>query len=205
MARIAGKFKPGTPEWHALRAGRIGGSEIGSVVGWSHFVTREDVMLQKLGLAPPVKLNAAMERGNILEDPVAQWLAGKFGLEYDEEGSKNTYLHDVHDWALFNPDRLTMDGRRLVEIKTTNNLTQRYDWGPAGSGLVPLNYEAQAHWGMGIMGIEETYFGVLAGAKEGRPDLHFTHYVVPFNEKVFAYLIGEAEKFYIEYLERSKA
>lgn len=160
-------------------------------------------MLRKLGLAPPVAFNDAMDRGNLLEDGVAQWLAKKFHLQYDEERSRCTFLHDSYDWALFNPDRITTCGR-LVEIKTTNNRTQRYEWGEEGTNLVPLIYQAQVQWGMGILGMRESLLGVLAGAAEGRPKLHFAHYIIPFEEDVFNYLLKQGMMFHEEYIERKK-
>ena len=203
LARWIGTYSPGSDEWHGLRKGRIGGSDIGTLLGWSPFSGREDLMLSKLGITGPKGMSPAMARGNFLEDGVAQWLAHKLGLGYDEERSKGTYLHDEYDWALFNPDRLTTCGR-LVEIKTTNNRTVKYEWGEEGTNLVPLTYQAQVQWGMGILGLTESFLGVLAGALEGRPNLHFAYYVIPFEEQVFEWELRQAKLFHEEYVERSQ-
>ena len=69
--RLLGTYVPGSPEWHAARRWRIGGSEIAQVMGWSRFGSRDDLLAAKLNPVdkPPSR---AMLRGTLLEPAVLQ-------------------------------------------------------------------------------------------------------------------------------------
>ena len=173
--RTLGTYEPGSPDWHAARRWRIGGSEIAQVMGWSRFGTRDDLLAAKLNPVdkPPSR---AMLRGTLLEPSVLSWGAARHGYQY-ADGSNGTYLHGVYDWAVFNPDALIVDGP-LVEVKTTADRSMEMGWGRAGTDQIPLYYRAQVAHGMAVMDLPEAHVLVLAGAHSGRPDLHFSRYVV---------------------------
>ena len=194
MALILGSWKPGSSEWHAARAGRIGGSSIAAVCGWSPYETRADLIARLTGALPPKPTSRAMARGNHLEDGIAGWLAADKGLFYDPDASRATYGHDRHDWAIYNPDRITTGGE-LVEIKTTHDRTTEAGWGRAGTDRIPLGYAAQVQWGMGILNLPMCWVAVLAGATNGRPCLDMAVYRVPADPDAFAFLLTKAERF----------
>lgn len=186
-------MEPGSPEWHAARRWRIGGSEIGAVMGWSQFQSRDDILSAKLtGEHQPQ--SAAMLRGTILEPALLAWGAAKHGYVYDTDAAACTYLHPLHDWALYNPDGITADGL-LIEAKTTSDRSKERGWGRAGTDQVPLSYRAQCQWGMGILALPEARLICLSGGLNGRPSLAFAEYRIPRDPDMFRRLLGAGARF----------
>src|SRR5690349_8562125 len=79
-AVLLGNEPHDTPEWHALRAGGIGGSEIAAVVGLSKWTSAFELWHRKRGAIGQQAQNEAMEWGSRLE-PV---IAAKFAEEHPE-------------------------------------------------------------------------------------------------------------------------
>ena len=197
-ARLLGRWPDRSPEWYAARAGRIGGSDIGVVMGWyltdplgRPLKTREQLLDEKVNNPGPPdrKPSKATDRGTYCEPAIAAWLADSAGLTYDDAWT-GTWVDDHDDRWMYNPDAVTSDGR-LVEFKTTEVRDASHGWGRARSDQVPLPYAAQVQWGMGILGLTECLVGVLAGS----PKFEFARYRVRFDPDVFAYLRANAEAF----------
>lgn len=183
-----GSWSADDPEWHAARAGRIGGSDVGVLMGWSPYQTRWDLLQHKAGGEGP-KVTKAMKRGNYLEPAIAAWLADEAGVTYDPE-YVGTWVDNEIDWRLYNPDAVTTDGR-LCEFKTTSVRDAEHGWGRAGTAQVPLTYAAQCQWGLGILGLKECILAVLSGA----PRFEFAKYRIKYDPAAFAYLTEQAERF----------
>ena len=206
MARDLGFVgEPNSPGWMEARQSRIGGSDIGAICGWSRFDTREEIIQRKLGNLPEKALTPAMDRGNRLEEPVLLWLQDKLGLQIDRDAHKHTFVHDEHDWMVYNPDGIayTDDGTMIVlEAKTCSDRSTEFMWGRAGGQKFPTSYQAQVTWGMGIMGCKTAYLGVLRGAINGRPDLGFDKYLMHFDKTAFATLQAKGQEAFDEMTER---
>jgi predicted phage-related endonuclease len=70
-AKWLGSFTPTDPEWHELRANRIGGSEVGAIVGASKYESAYSLWAKKLKLIPSeVADNEFMYWGRKLEPVV---------------------------------------------------------------------------------------------------------------------------------------
>ena len=190
--RLLGTYVPGSPEWHAARRWRIGGSEIAQVMGWSRFGSRDDLLAAKLTPVdkPPTR---AMLRGTVLEPSVLSWGAARHGYQY-ADGSDATYLHGVYDWALYNPDALLVDGP-LIEVKTTADRSREMGWGRAGTDQIPLYYRAQVAHGMAVMDLPETRLLVLHGATNGRPDLDIAEYRIKRDRPLEMRLLAAGKRF----------
>lgn len=194
MARILGSAPPSSAAWHAMREGRIGGSTIAVVCGWSPFQTRDQLLADMAAGGSHEIHSKAIDRGNALEAAIADWLAADKGLTYDTEASSATYQHDTLDWAIYNPDRLTIDGL-LVEVKTCHDRNTDAGWGRAGTDRVPLHYAAQVQWGLGILGLERAILTVLHGATNGRPDLQRADYQLRHDPDAYQFMLGKAGRF----------
>ena len=186
---------PNSPEWHAARRWRVGGSDIGALMGWSKWATAEDVLASKLSgeVRPPT---ARQQLGHLVEAPVIAYLLDKYALTVNAD-AKGTYV-DEQRGLVFNPDAIAADrdGRTvLLEAKSTADRSAEDGWGRAGSAQIPLTYAAQVQYGMGLLGIDVCYLGVLGGAINGRPDLHLASYRIPHDPGVSAYLIESAAAF----------
>lgn len=193
--RALGTFAPDSPEWHAARRWRVGGSEIGQIMGWSQFGNRDDLLAAKLaGTDADRQPTPAQLRGTLLEPAILAWGQACHGYQYSPQGA-GTWLHERFDWALFNPDAVTGDGL-LIECKSTVDRSTDRGWGRAGTDAVPLAYRAQVTWGMGILGLDAAHVLVLHGATNGRPDLAFARYVVPFDRPLFTRLLAAGLRFH---------
>ena len=192
--RLLGWFEPNTPDWHAARRWRIGGSEIAVVMGWSPFQTREELLAQKLSGASTEVNTKATLRGHLLEPAILAWGAHAKGYQYDQDASTATWLHPLWDFALYNPDSLTLDGL-LIECKSVADRTTEKGWGRAGTSNVPLYYAAQCQWGMAVLGAPETRLLALHGGTNGRPDLAFCEYKIPADKALQARLLAAGLRF----------
>lgn len=139
------------PAWHALRAGGIGSSNAGAILGLSPYESPTSVWAEKLGYLPPKDLsdNDAVFFGIEMEEPIAKWYAKKTGFQVINPES--TFILRSAPVLRTNPDRLviTPDGKLgLVEVKTADaHLTA--DW---TDGQSPPWYQAQAAQQRAVLG-----------------------------------------------------
>lgn len=189
-ATLAGTWPDHSPEWHAARKGRVGGSDIGAVIGVSPFETRTQLLHRKAGLLEPKKQTAAMSNGHRLEAVILDYLTDKLNdpLDVERDGTW------VEGRFLYNPDGVTTTGR-LLEAKSTSDRSREKGWGRAGTDHVPDTYLAQVTWGCGLLGLTEWHLAVLHGATNGRPDLGFAHYKGRLDVDLYAALRAEATRF----------
>jgi putative phage-type endonuclease len=119
---------PVREEWLAARAPFIGASEVAALFGEHPYLTAGDLALEKLGRIERTE-NAAMRRGVILEDAVAQWWA----VEHDRPVFEPEVLFMVDDVLIATLDRLLITDGDLeaLEVKTTAHHIsepERYWW-----------------------------------------------------------------------------
>ena len=170
-----GVWPEGSPEWLAARQGRVGGSDIGVILGLSPFETRAELLHRKAGLLAPKPTSAAMERGRLLEPAVLTWLTDRTKTTVAPDLSAATYVDADNDRHLCNPDAVTACGA-LLEAKTTSDRTTSHGWGRAGTDQIPDHYLCQVTWTAGLIGLDRWHLGVLSGAVNGRPSLSFAAY-----------------------------
>jgi len=208
-----GEWPVHSPEWFAARVGRVGGSDVGVLMGWAHHPgekrwskSRAELMDEKVAELrgtlerpePEKPWKGARARGHYCEPGIRDWLADREGIEYDPS-YKGTCVDSEHDWMMVNPDGVTTDGR-LVECKTCDVRTEEFEWGRAGTSKVPLTYGAQATWSMGILGLGSCLMPVLSGA----PKFEYALYKIKFDRIVFSYLRGNARRFIEEARRRAE-
>lgn len=158
-------------EWLAHRTHGIGGSDIGSVVGFNRYRSAVDLFFEKIGLAAPQDLskNNAVRLGKLLEPVVIQ-------IYEEDTGEKVHRVHRIlqhpqHTWM-----RCSLDGRVvgkpwIVEAKTVGLWAARSEeWAEAEEQKdgVPLPYLAQGQWNIAISDAEKCVFPVLVGGQEPR-------------------------------------
>lgn len=193
--RKLGAWPDGSPEWHAARANRIGGSEIAAVMGWSPWATRNDLLAAKRGEAED-RYTKAMQRGHLLEPAILAWGHDQHDYRYDPAYNA-TFLHPRFDWALYNPDSVTVDGV-LIECKTVADRHTDKLWGRAGTDAIPLYYRAQVAWGMAVLDLEVAHLLYLDGAHNGRPSLSFGRYIIKRDRAFETRLLAAGLRFHRE-------
>lgn len=170
-AELAGTFVHGTPEWHALRATGIGGSDIASILGISPWESRFSLWHRKAGLVPETPTNREMSWGHYHEPTIARWYGDTHpGARLRRTG---TWRNLERPWQLANPDRL-MSGRQVLEIKTDRTAE---GWGPSGTDEIPVYYRAQVLWYLDALGWDVGRVAVLIGGSDPR------EYVIEWNER----------------------
>jgi putative phage-type endonuclease len=168
MPKQTGGNMNGREAWLAERRTGIGGSDIAAILGLSPWKTAVDIWLDKTGQKTDEIVGdpEAMRWGSLLEDVIAR--------EYSERTERslqrvNRILrHPAHEWAIGNIDRAVVaDGSRvrvsedggtllgaqgLLEVKTASAFRSS-DWGRDGDDdAVPVHYQAQVMWYLGITG-----------------------------------------------------
>lgn len=102
-----------TPEWHAWRAGVIGGSDAAAVMGVSRWDTAHSLWEKKTGRRGPTPDNPAMARGREMEDEALQAWSSYTG----EMAHPVCVEHEKLDFVGASLDGATFDGGLIVEIK----------------------------------------------------------------------------------------
>lgn len=193
-AVLVGQAVPHSPEWHALRAGGIGGSEIAAVVGLSPWTSPFQLWHRKRGLIGEQRQSEAMEWGTRLEPVITQ----KFIDEHPEwavRPTPGTYAHSERPWQRCNPDGTLHsiisgdiakgDYSALLEVKTVNAYADDFT-----KDSVPVYYATQVQWQLDIFGLDVCYAAVLIGGNTYR------EYVIEANPTDQAYLREKAEVFW---------
>jgi len=155
-ASYLGSWTPKDPEWHEARKSRIGGSEVGAIVGASKYESAYSLWAKKLDLIPSENAdNEFMYWGRALEPVVID----RFAEEHPELQvfTTGTYASVKADWQHANPDGLYLDAEGnwgIIEIKFSRDY-----W-----SAPPAHYVAQVRWYMQVLGIKKALIVALAGS-----------------------------------------
>lgn len=107
-------------QWHELRAGYIGCSEVAATLGVHEYQTPFGLVARKLGNLPKQEDNPVFKRGRLLE-PIARQLLKEIKPEWEQIEPK-AYYHDDSIRFGATPDLFVRDRERLllgvVQIKT---------------------------------------------------------------------------------------
>jgi putative phage-type endonuclease len=162
-ARLIGTFTPGSPEWHAARAGhRLGGSEIGAVLGLSPYESRFSLWHRKQMAIGPLDETPEMEWGKRLE-PV---ILGKYRDQHPEldfDIVNGTFCPDDRPWQIANPDLLAHD--RVIDAKFS---LYGDGWGTPGTDEVPIHIRCQVLWYCDVVEVDRADLAVLVGGFDYR-------------------------------------
>lgn len=170
-APIIGEFEPGSADWHELRKGGIGGSEVAAVLGLSPWSGPHTVWMEKMGLLEDEEATIRMRVGSRLEPLVIDILAERTGLPARPWAV--TLRHPDYDWWTLNIDGITYPHHpieegdtelrhyvdEVVEAKTTSDRAYGR-WLEEG---VPLYYQTQCQYILGATGLQSVIVPVLFG------------------------------------------
>lgn len=151
-------------EWDAVRATGLGGSDvIGAIPGGTRYMTPYRLWLIKTGRWGGPPQTAAMTRGKVMEDMVAELWTQNTGMPTVKTG---TWRRRDREHELGNPDRFTEDGG-LLEIKTTASVEANAAWIDGGRWTPTLSATCQVQWYMNVTGASHAYLTLLpAGADQ---------------------------------------
>lgn len=156
-AEFVGDYETRSPEWHALRKQGIGGSEIGTILGFNPYESAYTLWHKKLELIPESDLsnNDSVWAGVVLEQPILDRFAEKHPeLELFTTG---TWRNKTYKFMHANPDALYRHRETgewgVIEVKTGKN-----PW-----DSVPPAYRAQTMWYLHAFGLQKAYIVGFVG------------------------------------------
>lgn len=156
----------------------IGGSDAAKACGVSHYGSRLDVYLQKLGLLPEIEQTAKMALGRAMEPVIREWYR-KTGFSVLAPGDRMR-RHSKHNFMIYHPDGYidaNGNGRGIFEAKlTTSRMLLRDGWnnppdnvldvtkffGTPGTDQVPIDYLFQGHHGLIVYEGEREWIDIVA-------------------------------------------
>lgn len=133
-----------SPEWFEIRKGGITATGITAINGTSPYKTAYRLWAELTGQVGEQAAGAAAQRGQILEQAVADYYTAETGKKLRK--SNGIVRLKEHPWAMASLDRTIVgDPTGLVEVKTsTSNRWQLYP--------VPPEYVDQVQWQMFVTG-----------------------------------------------------
>ena len=187
----------------------LGGSDIGTILGFSKYRTALDVWLEKTGRAVNAVDNLPVRFGTFAEEFVASEYATQagFALAHHESG----IIHPQYPFIVGHIDRFVFESfdvsselfhadgscaaSHLLECKTASPFNQS-DWGELGTDEVPMSYLVQCLWYLAITNLERCDVAVLFGNSD------FRIYEVYRDKELENLIIAKTAAFWDEYVQK---
>ncbi len=130
------------------RRTRIGASDAPSILGVGFDTPYQKWLEKTTGIGKP--MNAAMQRGNELEEPARRWFENKMGIDMFEKRIEHSSIPYL--FATF--DGIDLDGKVAVEIKCGKAAHQFVEV----NKMVPEKYYPQLQHQMEVSGLDGMYY-----------------------------------------------
>lgn len=174
-------------DWHELRNKRIGGSDIGAIVGVNPYKSIIDVYIDKVQ-GSTFKGNEATHWGHMLEGTVMK----EFASRHNELIVYEVPYSVVDNFLIANLDGVLKDKETgdygVLEIKTTS-VWNKKEW---EEDLIPQSYYAQVQHYLMLTGYKFAYVAVLIGGQQ------YKEFRVERNEEDIELIKNKATEFYQE-------
>lgn len=179
-------MEPGSEQW--LRC--MSASKIAAVVGLSPWESRFSLWHSMAGTVEKDPMNSVQSRGHYLEPAIANWFADQHKGQFEVIKTLPWYMAKRPDFTA-DTDRILLDPKTKkviagLEIKSSG---EEEGWGPDGSDIIPVYYEAQIQWQMHVCGYDITHVAALL------PRLQFREYTIRYNKSVAWRLADAADTF----------
>lgn len=186
-----GRPRAGSKNWHKMRAGGLGGSEIAIVMGLSPYKSLFRLWHEKAGNIEPGQMDENRARiGLGLEDVAAKIFEDETGLICHKTGM---YQSKDHEACLAEPDRLLTDKdgnlAGVLEIKTVEpSVSWQWGRGRQGKGNIPEHYMCQVQWYLNALKLDKAFLIALIGFGDQRiyeieKDTDFCEQMIETGEK----------------------
>ncbi len=150
------QLEQGSDAWLNMRNEKITATDASVITGKNPFTSPYTLWKRKLGLEPPVQLNAAMKRGMALEDEARE----KFEEYTNIKMTPAVVESDQTSWMMASLDGLSDNGEFQLEIKCPNNKTHEM----AKAGELPAYYHAQIQHQLAVTGNDWSYYFTYDGS-----------------------------------------
>ena len=176
-------------DWHTLREKRIGGSDIGAILGVNKYKSIIDVYIDKTE-GSNFEGNEATFWGHLHEATIMKVFAQK----HREFNVYQAPYSVVNDFLIANLDGVLKDRNTgdygVLEIKTTNTFNYK-DW---EGDVISQYYYAQVQHYLMLTGYKFAYIAVLIGGN------HYKDFKIERNEEDINLIKNKATEFYQENL-----
>ena len=174
-------------DWHTLREKRIGGSDVGAILGVNPYKSIIDVYIDKTE-GSTFKGNNATHWGHMLESTIIK----EFASRHKELQVFDAPFSIVDNFLIANLDAVLRDKENgnfgVLEIKTTS-LWNKKEW---EEDTIPQSYYAQVQHYLMLTGYKFAYVAVLIGGQE------YKEFKVERNEEDIELIRSKATEFYKE-------
>ena len=174
-------------DWHTLREKRIGGSDVGAILGVNPYKSIIDVYIDKTE-GSTFKGNNATHWGHMLEGTIIK----EFASRHKELQVFDAPFSIVDNFLIANLDAVLRDKENgsfgVLEIKTTS-LWNKKEW---EEDTIPQSYYAQVQHYLMLSGYKFAYVAVLIGGQE------YKEFKVERNEEDIELIREKATEFYKE-------
>ena len=182
-------------EWHKIRSNKLGGSDIGTLLGFNKYKTAYELWQEKTGKVQPqdISNNPAIIRGKAAERHLIGLFAANNPNLIVEEGNRFTYQSKERNYAIANIDGL-INKDTILEIKTAT-IRSWEDW----KDQIPMTYYCQVMWYMYVTGLRKAKLYAMLElinfdeTKEN--DFYLKTYEINYNKEEMEFILKETDKF----------
>lgn len=182
-------------EWLKIRDKGIGGSDVGTILGYNKYKSSYTLFLEKTGRqkADDLSENEAVQRGKKAEEHLVA-LCNVYNPEKEFFNPNVTFQRKDKPWMLANIDGVSKDLKEGLEIKTAcvRNMSEWRD-------SIPQTYYCQVMWYMAVTGLEKftLYAAVESLSFEGnRNRVELVQHTILRNQEEIDFIEQEVEKFW---------
>ncbi len=189
-------------DWLEIRKGRIGGSSIGTILGYNKYQTPYELWKELIGREIPKDISdkPCIIRGKTAEKPLIELYRVLNPTKNVVEGNQVVYQFEENPRFIANPDGF-VDDDTILEIKTAS-IKDWEEW----KDQIPMSYYCQVMWYMWIMKRPKAVLFAMIekiSFDDSEPNRYLKTYHINFNQEEMDFILKEVNIF-IEKVEKKE-
>ena len=189
-------------DWLEIRKGRIGGSSIGTILGYNKYQTPYELWKELIGREVPKDISdkPCIIRGKTAEKPLIELYRVLNPSKNVVEGNQVVYQSEENPRFISNPDGF-IDDDTILEIKTAS-IRDWEEW----KDQIPMSYYCQVMWYMWIMKRPKAVLFAMIekiSFDGSEPNRYLKTYHINFNQEEMDFILKEVNIF-IEKVEKKE-
>ena len=151
-------------DWLAARTLTLGASDVGTIMGENPYKSAYTLWCEKTGQVEPFTGNIATRVGHALENLVTELYEEETGQTLHDFGPYTVFSHPDMPYFTCTPDRVIMDGERIVRAVELKTMSERA--ASALEGQVPMGYQLQLQTQIEILECGAGDLAILVGNRD---------------------------------------
>ena len=181
-------------DWLEIRKGRIGGSSIGTILGYNKYQTPYELWKELIGREIPKDISdkPCIIRGKTAEKPLIELYRVLNPTKNVVEGNQVVYQFEENPRFIANPDGF-VDDDTILEIKTAS-IKDWEEW----KDQIPMSYYCQVMWYMWIMKRQKAVLFAMIekiSFDDSEPNRYLKTYHINFNQEEMDFILKEVNIF----------